>query len=104
MAVFEHETVHPARICDEEDAAVRDQTFVDCEIRGPAIVHPVECEFVSSTFDGSLDEVLWEVSPERSRILGVVGLERCRFENCTFSEIGVAGTKEVLEQLRGELG
>jgi hypothetical protein len=104
IAVFEQETVHPARICGDEDAAVRDQSFVDCEIKGPAIMRPTECEFVSSSFDGALDEVFWEVPLERQRFLGVVSVERCRFENCTFTDIGIAGTKEALDKLRGELG
>jgi hypothetical protein len=104
IAVFEQETVHPARICGDEDAAVRDQSFVGCEIKGPAIVHPMECEFVSSSFDAALEDVFWEVPLERQRVLGVVSLERCRFENCTFTDIGIAGTRETLDRLRAELG
>ncbi len=83
---------------------MRDQSFVGCEIKGPAIVHPTDCEFVSSSFNGALEDVFWEVPLERQRVLGVVSLERCRFENCTFTDIGIAGTTETLERLRAELG
>jgi hypothetical protein len=67
-------------------------TFTDCWIRGPAVLAPNdECEFRDPVFYGTLEEIIWE-RPEGSGAIGAIHLHNCVFIDCTFANIGLAGT------------
>lgn len=72
-------------------------TFSNCRIVGPAILILLDDVDISHCrWDApGLDSVFWEISPDRSHVVGAVGVRRCSFSNCTFDSVGVAGSAEV---------
>lgn len=81
---------------------IRGRTFERCDIRGPAVVVP-SGKTVSeyNTFDGSADAVLWEIPPDRSKVIGAIALEDCTFIRCRFANIGIAGPRDVIRAFLG---
>lgn len=95
-----------------EDIYIRDRTFINCRIYGPAIITPIAPNDFNSTFSGCSiqaddpDEWLWPASEERSSFMGIIGLEGCFFENCDFHRVGILVKErfyaESLRILRGQ--
>lgn len=100
---YEKEVIQIALLAGD-DGTVRDATFEGCHIKGPAVLAPLggSTDFEHNTFHSPTPEaMLWEVDPEeRGLIVGVVGVENCRFLGCTFSNIGIVGPKELLDRFR----
>jgi hypothetical protein len=86
-----------------DEAVIRGHTFEDCTIMGPAVLVFRDCDLVDPTLRGKLDAILWEVWPDREWVLGAVLVERCRFLQCRFENIGIAGPKSLLAKLRSEI-
>jgi hypothetical protein len=101
MADFENQAVLIALV-DRDEGAIRDKTFDGCEINGPAVVAPTDCNFDGCTFNGDPEALMWEV-PQGTRRIGLVGLVRCQFRNCTFTDIGMAGTPKTIADFRKAL-
>ena len=79
---------------------IRDRTFEDCEVRGPAMIALLGGGSISnSTFDGDIDSVFVEVADKRI-ILGAIGLQSCVFRRCRFTQIGIIGTREQIEKAK----
>jgi uncharacterized protein YjbI with pentapeptide repeats len=99
MADFEQETVQIAELAGDE-ATISELSFEGCEVRGPAVILPQGCEFSGTQFEGALDALLWEIPVERTRVVGAILVDRCRFSDCTFSNIGIAGPPQAIAGFR----
>lgn len=88
------------RAMADDEAKVEDRVFMGCAITGPAVVVPLATSLVDSTFDGTPDSVLWEIPDRRTLVLGAIGLIRCRFYGCTFTNIGFAGKAPFIAEMR----
>jgi len=84
------------------DGRIRGETFERCDIRGPAVIVPLgKTVSEHNSFDGTADAVLWEIPPERSRLIGAVALESCTFIRCRFTNIGIAGPGDLIRAFLG---
>lgn len=76
---------------DEFPPIIRDKTFEDCEIIGPAVVHlGPHTMIVETGFDGDLASLAYEVRGTRGAI-GVIRLEDCVIRRCRMRGIGFMG-------------
>jgi hypothetical protein len=90
------------RISDEvdENGLIEGQTYEDAVIVGPAIVVPLD--------DVTLDSNTWVIDPnglfiefpEGKSIQGAIGLRRVTIRRCELRNIAIAGTSDVIAQIR----
>ena len=79
-------------------------TFVGCQINGPAVILPRDSVFASNNFSSpNPDALLWEISPKRSDVVGVIEVRNCTFERCQFANVGIAGLPKVVKHFRASL-
>ncbi|MDO8613729.1 MAG: hypothetical protein Q7R32_13060 [Dehalococcoidia bacterium] len=91
------------RIADmvREDLVIRDRTFEECEIFGPAVLIPLGAGVLQEcSFEGDPASVFWEIPSGRVAIAGAIGLQDCVFKRCKFRRIGLAGPPEAIEKFR----
>lgn len=84
-----------------DDGVIEGFRFKDCHVKGPAVLL-VEGEFnlVDNEIEGDLNAFLWEISPDRERVLGAILVKDTTFEGCTFTNVGLAGYSESIERIR----
>lgn len=79
------------------------QVFRNTVIQGPAVLAILEGNtFTSCAFENPVnaEAMLWRpMNPTVS--IGAIGLSRCHFQDCEFRGIGLTGSPETLEQIRG---
>ncbi|WP_295707351.1 hypothetical protein [uncultured Brevundimonas sp.] len=82
------------------EGVVRGKTFTECVIEGPAVV----AAMVGTTFDGcnmglaeDVNSLLFQ--PRGPKLIGVIGLQDCRFVRCRFVQVGFTGSPEFLTEL-----
>ncbi len=87
-----------------DDGIIDGHHFEDRHIKGPAVI-VVQGDFslLENEIKGDPDAFLWEISPERERVLGAILVKDCTFEGCTFTNVGIAGPPEVIERIRASL-
>jgi len=80
-------------ITDHENPVIENQEFEDKEIRGPAILMPLDgnCDFQECNFRGSQDAIFLEL-PKGKAQLGVIGIRSVSFVRCDISGIGLVAT------------
>ena len=80
---------------------LEDLEFTNCRIIGPAVLALLGGVTIAHCgWDApGIDAVFWEVPPERGVVVGAVGVARCTFSNCRFEGVGIAGPRELREQL-----
>ena len=80
-------------------------TFVDCHIRGPMVLIFLDTKTTldASNLSGTHEQVLWVISPERRTVWGALGLRDCRFEKCTFLNVGFAGRPDWIARIRAQV-
>ena len=78
--------------------------FEGCDLKGPAVLVPQGSTFVGISLVGEPDALLWEISPDRTEVIGAVLARNCTFERCTFMNVGFAGPPEFIRQMRQSLG
>lgn len=68
---------------------------------GPAIMAFTSgsVQFDNTTFDGSVESLLWDLEPGRKAITGAVAVEDATFRNCRFTAIGLTAAPEDLKRL-----
>jgi hypothetical protein len=100
---YEREVVRIAQVA-QDDGVIRDTDFESCDVRGPAILVPLGGTVIENNRFNAHDfeAVLWEVAPERSRVIGAIGLENCRITGCQLTNVGIAGPADLLAQFRGQ--
>ena len=82
-------------------ATVRDLTFTNCDIQGPAVVLIDGGKLDGCSFTGGdIDAVVWELPPDRQGIIGAVHVLNCKFFGCRFENIGVTGLPDALANFR----
>ena len=84
-----------------EDGVLEGFHFTGCQIEGPAVLI-VQGEFnlVENEIEGDPGAFLWEISPDRERVVGAILVKNTTFEQCTFKNVGLAGYSEFTEQIR----
>ncbi len=88
-----------------ESPIIAGRIFRNAVIQGPAVLAILEGNaFESCGFEipAGPDAMLWTPMNSNAAI-GAIGLSRCRFENCTFRNIGLTGGPEVLATIRREI-
>jgi hypothetical protein len=75
--------------------------FEECHVMGPAvIVVQGEFDLVNNKIEGDPDAFLWELPEERDRVTGAILVKDTTFEGCTFTNVGLAGYRDLIEQVR----
>lgn len=83
------------------EMAIRDKTFTDCVIEGPAVMavmngtHFENCAMGTTT---DIRTVLYRPVSDQ-KMGGVVGVANCQFVRCRFVQIGFTGSHELVEEL-----
>lgn len=78
-----------------------DHEFVNCELVGPAVLQVIDgCAFVGLAIESPA--VFWQLDVGREYI-GGIGIQRCRFEACSFSGVGFAGNAEFIQAFADNL-
>lgn len=93
---YENEIVRIADLA-VVDGMVRNRTFINCLVVGPAVLAPLEGTSIENNIFTTPDAraMFWIIEPNRPEIVGAVGLENCQFEECRFERIGFAGPEDV---------
>ena len=80
------------------------RTFENCHIYGPAMITFTNQIVSGAMFEvpnNDLDALLIDVGKGAGkRIPGVIGFHNCIIKNCTFHNIGIIATADVLESIR----
>lgn len=76
-------------------------TFQHCRIVGPAVLFAQgETSILHCSWNApGIDAIFWEVPPTRTLIVGAVAISNCTFSSCTFEGVGIAGPRELREQM-----
>jgi len=84
-----------------DEGVIEGDRFKDCHVYGPAVL-VVQGEFslLDSEIEGDSDAFLWEISPDRERVIGAILVKNTSFERCTFRNVGFAGPPEFIERIR----
>lgn len=73
------------------DDVLRDLTFENCTIVGPAVLALLESTTISGcTWDGPFDAFAWPIPEGRPWVIGAIGLVNVSFYGCRFQRIGLA--------------
>jgi hypothetical protein len=72
-------------------------TFVNCTVIGPGVLVLLGDVSFQYCNWGAPDAraVFWLIEPERTIVVGGIGVKNCTFSACRFSEVGVAGDERV---------
>jgi hypothetical protein len=100
MTYIQNRDIYISDLVRHEDK-ISARVFENCLIIGPAIITFIGCDARDSGFEGDLESLFIEV-PER-RILGAIAFENCLFRNCHFRRVGIIGTPDLIQYLRGAL-
>ncbi len=77
------------------NAVIAERRFENCRIYGPAVLAPLKAEqdnrytFVDCRWTEGVDAFWIAHPPGHPGFVGVIGLEDCFFEKCTFTQVGV---------------
>lgn len=79
--------------------------FIDCVIRGPAILIPyTDTRFVTCNLGevaGSVSNLFLHAAGDK--IIGAIGIPGCVFEQCLFIDVGFAGNAVFMGQFASQL-
>ncbi len=79
---------------------IKDRVFESCHILGPAIVYPRDCTWNSCHFHvNTIEAILWEREVGDS-ITGIILVEDCFFNQCSFEHFGFVGNSEMTDAIR----
>lgn len=83
------------------EMAIRDKTFTDCVIEGPAVMAVMNGTFFENCAMGTTTDVrtLLYRPVSDQKMAGVVGVANCRFVRCRFVQVGFTGSEDLVEQL-----
>ncbi len=98
--VFIADLAWRARELGWTNAVISGRTFEACRIYGPAVVAPLKRRrddghtFVDCRWTEDVD-TFWTARPaDHPSYVGVIGLEDCTFDGCSFTQVGVLVTPE----------
>ena len=79
-------------------------TFKNCHILGPAVIARLDDNvFDKTVFEGEPDALLWEVQPNRKKVIGAIGMRNCRLISCRTTNVGFAGPHALIAQFRASV-
>jgi hypothetical protein len=85
----------------KDNGVIEGFRFEECHVKGPAVmVVQGELDLVNNTIEGDPDAFLWEIQPDRERVTGAILIKDTTFEGCTFTNVGLAGYSDFIEQVR----
>ena len=86
------------------DGVIDGQHFEDCHVMGPSVI-VVQGDFrlLESEIEGEPEAFLWEIPADRERVFGAILVKDCTFEDCTFTNVGIAGPPEIIDRVRESL-
>ena len=103
MTIYEDRVLKLTDLVARNTNRVEESTFVNCQIYGPAVVFPEDCEINNCAFDApNMEVVVWAIPPDEPKLGGVHAIN-CIFEGCRFSMIGLATTPERAEEMLREV-
>lgn len=88
---YRNEVVELAKLA-LNDPVIREVTFVNCTIVGPAVIVPQgnttirNCSWDAPSFDA----VAWVISDSRDQVVGAIALDSCTLTSCRMQGIGLA--------------
>jgi hypothetical protein len=96
---YEAEVVRLALVAGD-DAVVEDTEFVDCDVRGPAVLvmQGDASRLEGNNIAGDVFALRWEIGPDRPRVIGAVLAKDCQFVGCKFTNVGFAGSADFLDR------
>lgn len=78
---------------------IHNREFIDCTIKGPAIIAPMRCTFNHPMLgNGPIESVLYELVPGERQ--GLIAFVDCTFLRARFEAIGYYGDEKMLNELR----
>lgn len=82
------------------EPVIKGKTFTNCVIKGPALIAVLQ----GTTFEGcemgqSSDSDSLLFAPKGPRMVGVIGLQDCKFVHCRFMQIAYTGSDAFLEDM-----
>lgn len=81
-------------------AVIKNKTFTDCVIQGPALIAVLQgTTFDSCNMGAASDARSMLFSPRGSTLVGAIGLEDCKFVRCRFIQIGYTGSDSFLDDM-----
>ena len=94
---FKDEPVHLALFAlSLDDIYIRNRTFTNCRVYGPAVIVPSLPSTYESTFvrnctfySNDPGNFLWLAVGDRSGYIGLLAFEGCVFEDCDFYKVGL---------------
>lgn len=83
------------------EMAIKDKTFTDCVIEGPAVMAVMNGTTFDSCAMGTTTDVktLLYRPVSKNMMAGVIGVGNCRFVRCRFVQVGFTGSEELLTEL-----
>lgn len=102
---FEKEAVWLPRLAIEHwnagEMFIKDKTFTDCLIEGPAVMAVMDGTFFDSCAMGTTADArtLLYRPVSQDKMAGVIGMSNCRFVRCRFVQVGFTGSDELLAEL-----
>lgn len=84
-----------------DDAVLEGYQFTNCRLKGPAVLLiEGKLDLVENRVEGDPDAILWEVPPDRERVIGAILVKDSTFEGCTFTNVGLAGYSDFIERVK----
>ena len=94
------ETVRLHDLVGEKAPIIREKTFEDCDLLGPAMIWVSGTgAFISCGFDGDPDSLFVEI-PEQRPLMSVIQMHDCVFRTCRFNRVGIIGLPEDIANWR----
>ena len=92
------------RIADlaREDFVVRNRTFENCHIYGPAVVIVTNCIMSRCHFEEMGSEAGW-IKTTNKVVAGAIILDSCVAKNCVFHKISFIGPPEQIDALKSQI-
>lgn len=99
---FRDRTIRISDLAGDDDI-LRDKTFEDCTIIGPAVIAPLGVGLLKDcTFEAHPDTFLIPIHTPRG-VVGPIGLEGCVFRRCTFRRIGIVCFHDHCDEYRRQI-
>jgi hypothetical protein len=83
------------------EMSIKDKTFTDCVIEGPAVMAVMNGTTFDSCAMGTTTDVkaLLYRPVSDVKMAGVVGVSNCRFVRCRFVQVGFTGSDQLLDEM-----
>jgi hypothetical protein len=84
-----------------EDFTIRNKTFDNCHIYGPAIMCARDCIITGIIFERSLESSL--ITTTNKHISGAILLDNCVMKDCTLHRVSFIGTQEQISRIKANV-